>query len=1263
MKAGQALTKNAKTAITSSLLAMSLCAFAGEWTQSSRKDCAAGGDLRGFGRVATAYETWADGADVVEATVFRTAGAAEAETVLGKYIWDQSWNMAKAEDGLLVTPGGRAFAFAKSGAVAAIYVADDRNVLRRFVDGRGLSSSLVTVAKCPEWMKRFDWGLYGMGGLENFHEWMYKASGDRQRQLDPREDFEFLRDMGPMHFDNWLQLEGLDNSDGITAANGVYAKAKYAEELGIPYSYRLYMPCNGFDWVNRRFADCMERPAGWMLNGWLRYGHSYQPHASWYNDDIWKYFGYQTRKEMLKFKTDKVRGWMHPAGELVHQTWYDMHSDYSAAAKHDWHAWLRKHGVTLAEASAMYSREDRPFQAWDQVEVPEFATFAGLPGMKLDLAGVWFSSSNREEWTAIDMPGNWEYMKYYSRSDPGRFAKTVRYMKRCFSWDPSMAGGESAYLYFFPMSQENTRHALTLNGRRFEIGQWCALDVTDVLRQGANELEVEMHGYFWNGRIFVSTQKPATYPYLGEARNRMWTLWNDWRRAAKERQCRVVFDAMREADPDAPIKFMAPLRFGFPITSSLAVDYGMHAHFTGEGVWYFPWYKRYGKVWGYQGTSELAGPYDTVADAKRSLLRVFLAGLDMHEPVFTTQVYSRNPPVREWWLRHKPLLERMGKYDIFGPQVLIYRRSLLCEDNFPAPYPSCGGTSRRSNMPWDWDIGRGALQSIGQSMLYVDDDAIAAGKIYDYKLMFDCGNEVVEPREVAGIAAWVKEGGTFVALPFTGRSTGLEPDSWPIAALTGAKVAKIRPLGGTVSYGGRTYPDCGRSTIANGNNVNEYSCELKPEAEDVEVIATYDNGAAAVTLRRLGKGLVVSLGSAFWRDSADVNGIWWPGRGESEFLEGLLARVGFDKALCKTDTDLVWAQPYRSDDGMDFVSCFCNFNTNDIVARATLRVPSKPRKLVAYGADGVTHPAFEYADGIATFDLHVEGEDVKVVNAEVYDPDDAVNYWWKENQIAWRELKKPTTDFSGFGEGRWKDPTQDLKTGWTFEDGRPCVCDALQFWGLPDGAPAKITKRFDVADADWFKGGVTRFVCGAWTGPNFLSKGRIFLNGEALTDKSAEHRYIERDVTKILRPAGNELVIEFEAPAGGRKFTGLLGSVHLYHRAFAARSFELAKEGRTRTVYIPKEWDGRYRVFLYMEDAKKQPPTGVAANHRWMRKHHHNFGKVTDIDITSILKFGEDNVLTLGHEFSVSRDFGRIDTVRLDLFEVPGRNPTVAQER
>ena len=191
------------------------------------------------------------------------------------------------------------------------------------------------------------------------------------------------------------------------------------------YPHCADMPCNGFAWENRRFADCMEKPADWMMNGWLRYGHA-------------------------------------------------------------------------------------------------------------------------------SLPGNWECMRYYRDDDPGRFSTTVRYMKRGFTWDPSFAGGRRVHLYFFPMSSENTRHTLTLNGRAFEIGQWCALDVTDTLKQGTNELELELHGHFWNGRIFVSTQAPATYPYLGAARNRMWTLWNDWRRAAKERQCRTVFDATRESDNHWP---------------------------------------------------------------------------------------------------------------------------------------------------------------------------------------------------------------------------------------------------------------------------------------------------------------------------------------------------------------------------------------------------------------------------------------------------------------------------------------------------------------------------------------------------------------------------------------------------------------------------------------------------------------------------------------------------------------------------------------
>jgi hypothetical protein len=1258
-----------KTLLITTSVLLSLSSFAA-WRTVTSVDAGETGELRGFGRCNVTHETQSDGAKSVKILRFVTATPENAETVAGKFLFDLSRGVDVTEkDGVFAAPGA-AFAVVKRGATVEIVAASDAATIKAWAaeDGHAGRVTLpgtpfVTKAACPAWMKQFAWGTYGMGGLENFHDWMNRAGAKRGEELDPREDYAFLKEMGNMHFDAWLQLEGMDDSDGITACDGVYWKTKYAEDLGLSYAFRLYMPCNGFDWASRRFGKHMEQPAEWTNCSWLRENSSHQPHMSWYDDDVWSYIGLKTYEQMKKFKTPSVLGWMHPAGEVAHQPWYNLHGDYSPMAKADWIAWLKKHGVTLARASEMYSRADDPFVAWEQVEPPEFATFAGLPKLVLDLGGTWLSSSNRVDWTSVEMPGSVSWFDYY-RGIPGNLREqAARYVKRSFDWDPSVAKGRRVYLYFFPMSKENTRHALTLNGAKLaDVGTWCALDVTDALRTGANELEMLLHGEIWHGRIFLSTQAPAVYPNLGEARNEMYALWGDWLRDGKARQLERVLDAMRQADPDAPIKMMAPIKLGQPITDRLCSDWGMYAHFTGEGVWYFPWYKRYAKLWGYQGTSELAGPYRDLTAARRSTLRVFLAGLDMHEPVFLTQTYSRNAPVREWWLRHKEMFARQGTYDIFGPQILLYRRSLATEDGFPSPVPRVGGEAcRRVQTPWNWDIGRGTLQSIGQSMLYIDDDGIDAGKMQGHKVMVDCGNEVLAPERVARIADWVKDGGVFVALPFTGRSTATRGDAWPIAALAGAKAAKERPLGGTVTWKGRAFADRGSCRQCNGVELNETSVELAPEAEGVEVLATYENGAAAVTRRRLGKGQVIWLGSAFWRDAEDVMGIWWPGKGESAFWRELLADVGAEPAVCTTDDPLVWPQPYRSNDGLDAVTVLCNFNTSGVQrTTVTLRVPRKPRAITTWserGRESVADFAYDAKTGTCSFQVDVSAQEVLIANARVFEPSDALAYWWTQNRACWHALKKPTLDLAPYREGEWKDPTQDLKTGWTFADtGKECVADVLQFWGLKDGAAATITKTFDVADADWFKGGEIFLCCRAWVGPTSLTPMTMTLNGVTLAKGLKGGDKFSEDVAKLLKPAGNVLTLAFAAPKDGKKFTGLCGAIYLYHRAPAARSLPLAK--LPTTLVVPKEWEGRYRVFLHIQakdGANVRPPLGaMTPQGRFMRRHHHNFGKVTDVDITSLLKFGEENVL-LPFENDPTRpakwDWSKFET-RLDLFEM-----------
>ena len=1351
---------------------------------------------------------------------FACETAENAETVAGKFLMDLSaQDGVSFRDGIHETPGGAAFAVERDGNLTAIYASGSREALEECLAHSSPSSprgetlrtlrtsreeenpqtsrggGLVSTAAVPEYMKAFRWGVYGIGGPENYHSWMDRAKQNAgidpkadKAPLDPREDFDFLHEMGNLHFDNWLQMEAFDNSDGIISPL-VHSRKKLAEDFGIPFGYRVYMPAGttgSYNWYTRRFAGRADQPPKWLQNGWLRY-YAHASHQSWFDADAWGYNAARTMDAMRRVRTGAERSWMHPAGELVHRPWYDWHADCSQTAATSWRRYLARRGVSLADAAAMYNRPDRPFASWREVPVPEFATFAGLSGLALDLWGDWETSDvlpgaasaappGAAEWQPLPrFPGNWDFLGLYAKN--GRKAGTElgdgrrpeqkalkRRFRRKFEWRSAAAAPSAAtsgetgrtWLYFFPMSGETLRHEVSLNGGApHVVGNWCALDVTDELRDGGNTLDILLQGSIWNGRVFLSTEKPRMYPNMAEARCRLWTLWHDWRRDEKAERAEAVFDAMRQADPDAPIEFMAPMHFGQRIANRLLHDWGGFAHFTGEGSWFFPWYKRYAKLYGYQGTSELAGPSKDVAGAKRSALRVFLAGLDMHKPVFLAQTYSRNPPLRDWWLSHKDLFARMGRYDIDlkQPQVLIYRRTELTGDAYPAPFPAIDETAEAPRSPWNYDIGRGELQSIGQSFLYIDDDGLEDGKMDGFRVMFDCGNEIIPEDEVARIAAWVERGGVFVAYPFTGRSTPLHAGAWPMAALTGSKIKadeKIVTPGNVPKVhfpeGSRFFPSFAGQTIHGAKRrLHQLDWALETVADDTEPILFWEDGRIAATARRIGEGLVVHLGSMFWRGSEDVKGMWNPqDEVERAFLRDLLAAVGHPPALVETDDRLVLAQPYRSHDGLDLVAVLCNFNEEpdgdnphaETQSRretvVKLRCGRKPRRIVGYAGMGIINHGihgtngnsvnpvnlvkkrlcdsaslreipfdWDEAEGVATVRVALPPQEVAILNAECYSPADALDYWWRNSAEQWHEIKKPVRDFSKYFEGEWKDPTQDLKTGWEVcsvanvemlpvpiantnsRDSaslREIPLDCLQFWGWPEGKGAVCRKVFDLDEPAWaeraLQGAVpsapvpaqTRLVVGAWVGPNFLSPATIRLNGETLA-ADAKATYLDFDVSARLKARGNVLEVEFADAADGGKFTGMNGSVYLYHRAKPAKSLwakgdggqspqlrivdNPAGSGDSILLFVPSEWRGRYRVRLYMEGVK-DVPKGVRVGDRFMRRHHHDFGNITDIDITDLLVFGAENRIDIGAnspaEMPDKRSAKPLSVLRLDLY-------------
>ena len=1285
-------------------------------------------DLRGFGSCVFSQETVGVADGEVSVSAIEATSPEKARIVGGKFIHDlrQSHGVELRGDDSrpwFATPGGQGFAVSVAGRMCRIVSGAAAAVEKAVSDAAVVPhGSLLASASFPEYMNRFGWGTYGIGGFDNMLGWMSLDGKDGEK--DPEEDFAFHMLMddgksGPMHFDQWLDPAAFDNSDGLVANQGIPWKTRLAEKLGIPFSFRVYGAAGGFDWTLRRFPDFMNKPADFMVNGWLRY-HDVAPHFSWYQPEIHKYVARTVMDGMRKVKTPGSRGWMHPHGELYHQYWYDMHQDYSVAAHENWCGYLASKGETPKSAEGLFGVPEGSYASWGDVPVPEFAHFSGLQGLVLDLAGTWrwrkefdfqdgkdgwwdktpeerypgirgkwyLPGADLAGWGSIDMPGSPEFIRrvFPKQVAWGADGSTAScWFRRDFDWKGSLAGGRRVWFYFFPMSDSSVhtprtgsrRHRVFFNGREAgEIGQWGAVDVTDSLNEGVNTVAVQLHGCWWRGRVFLSVEEPRTYPGLMAGRDRLWTLWESWRRDAKYEAWKIILDGMRQVDPDAPVKFMAPEGFGTETTHRLCMDWGGYPHFTGEGIWFYPWYKRYAKLYGIPATSELAGPSNSEREMRMSTLRVFLEGLDGHEPVFQTQVYSRKKELRDFWLSHKNVLRRMGTYDISGPQVVIYRRSTGTGD-FPAPYPLPGGASAHAKASvWDWDLGRGSLQSIGQSPLYIDDSGIADGKLKGQTLLVDCGNETMSRETVLRIAEWVSGGGTFIAFPFTGRSSPGSRDDWPISALTGCRVAATRKLGGQVAFvpdadipdvfRGKTFADGGKVFDWQGNNHNGYSVEFEPGA-DVRTVASFENGAAAVTVRKLGRGRVVLFGSMFWRDVADEMGIWQPKGDERVALKSILEFVGFQKPVCETDDALVWAQPYRANNGVDGVAVLCNFNESGRQkVRVTLRPGARPRSIVVYtpGAEKATPFEWDELSGTAHFSVEMDSQDVAVVEAETFGGADAVSHWWMRQQELWHPLVRPSIDFEPYRHGRWADPTMELGDDARFADEKPAAgwdSDAAfddsgwtqapisipYFWGARPGMGVWYRKTFDLG-AEWRDGSRVTIVSGQWQQgrQQYMTPTRMLLNGKELHGFTKGH-YSAFDVTDHLRPSGNVLAFEMQP---GEKYAGMTGKVYLYRRERPVSSIDITGEWRTRTVKVPAEWKGR-RVRMWIK-CDGDTPLGARVNGHVARRHHHNFGNETDVDITAHLRFGEDNVISLLPDADANFDEKpvRLGECRLDCF-------------
>lgn len=448
------------------------------------------------------------------------------------------------------------------------------------------------------------------------------------------------------------------------------------------------------------------------------------------------------------------------------------------------------------------------------------------------------------------------------------------------------------------------------------VGQ---LDVTALIRPGANTVVYlpAQASVGVGGPVFLTSRPREEFPFADagvSARFRDWHEYINWCVMDKMEQ---TFKAIRSADPDRFIKMHAAedKNHGIP----LQARYGCFGHNTGEGGFFRPWDKRFGYPYGVPSSAEFGGYIESVPGLKRWLGWFTFEGLNAFDNFHNLQqmMYSVNKDV---WTEYLPYLKLAPRRDIKRPDVALLWSPFNC-NILPRPVPYC------------FDLGRGDLQSIGYSYVLASEATVHDGKIAGYPVLWDTGTWIMSPETVADIRAYVEAGGTFVALQETGRHGYDRRDTWPIADLTGFKVREVRPMTGSLSIlveqplfrklAGKTFFNRGKSIDYSDYNYADKCIALDPVAAECQAIARYEDGSIAIGLRQLGKGRVVVLGSPFWRDSYDGAGMWWPGEGQSLFLEDLLAGLGL-KPLAAATTHDVWREHYLAANGTEEFLCLWN---------------------------------------------------------------------------------------------------------------------------------------------------------------------------------------------------------------------------------------------------------------------------------------------------------------------------------------------------
>ncbi len=1110
------------------------------------------------------------------------------------------------------------------------------------------TDSTESEAKVPMYLDR--WDRYGM----RFYYGPFttpKSTNDFNSGYDPMDDFNFAHEQGNCGLVLWQTPFPTESAEGILKTPMWDWVLGQSRKMGLPFGINLSMgvPCSLYNRYREQWA--LHQPE--YLGGYYGLLSADEGIFSWNSVE-----GRDAQFALLQQTihqfgdVDNIVNWLNPDGEMGHGS-CDNLIDYGPTADAGYRTFLKSKYTTVKAVSIRWFGDATGLRSWDEVHVPELASFLGWGKDAVDLTGTWkvgHHLAEGPETAALD----YDDSKWPAMIAPGHAIGILlphepAVLRRHIVIDPAWRKAhERIWLYVFDLSdtRKNAGTLAFLNGNALaeadpsephSQSHWAAYDVSTTLNPGDNLVAIDVPQGFFNYRVYLSPQAPRGYPDLGAQLNAQWADFIDWGSWSRANAVRRGAQMIRQADPNRPITFMSPDSYAADI-KTVCEDYGGVFHNTGymAGVW-ADFHCMEMESANLPTDLEPGSGAKTLAEFKGFLGRWSTEGIQGVDYFQHIGDVEWNPELKNYFGETSQLWHLIGKYHVPKAQV-----ALLSSDRINRLYGFPFHSDPRHNpRHGHWDVRFNELLMPEYAREEVFEQDFDRGHADAYKVMIDLNTSVMDPPFVEKIAKWVKAGGIFITWGQTGRNTTTQKDAWPICTLTGYKVTAVdQPARKLHLAAGQTILKDDGTWGAQGTP----GLTLEKQAPECSDLLQWDDGATAVGLRPLGQGLVVMVGPQF---------------GNAEALS-LFAAI-CDQAKIERIPAVapgVLMRHFVSNNGLYDIWAMWNNTKSPVNTALTFRQGWQPKKALDVKTgnavvlqEGASGPAIPVAlDSLETQVLLTPRDQIASAPAD----------WFRLQRNWWRGSGDPGSILPPF-KSKF---TLDLQTDWKFK----------LLSGPTDGTQGKALAGSDLDDASWekrsfgiftipdhpearhamfrkhftvpaaWKGGKISLWLSEWHGTSYINQGQAWLDGSPLTD----HAAMGDDLTAVLKPGSTHtLAVEMW---GNNSVVGTPASVWLQDQPVASQEQDLAgpwapaRDGLTYTdpVTIPGNFTGTTLRQTVKIDAQHAAQTavlrvkaqeasiyGVIINGTWISRFHHHLGTDFDIAITPYLKFGGENEIIL----------------------------------